>query len=113
MKMKALIAPVGLLLLMGACSRTPVSHVTQETPQAKTSDRVPETQVGRYQLLAGEHLIVGKKAVYNDKDVFRIDTVTGKTDVYISGGGDNYWSEIKDSPRAAPVNPGSAREGEK
>lgn len=62
----------------------------------------PIEQVGRYQLLAAEHLIVGKKSIYNNKDLFRIDTITGKTEVYMSGGGQDFWSEIHDDASPGP-----------
>jgi hypothetical protein len=56
--------------------------------------------VGRYQLLAAEHLVVGKKTTYNSKDLFKIDTATGETVVLFSTGDDDYWSGIYDDPRA-------------
>ena len=41
--------------------------------------------VGRYQLLTGEHAMTGKTTSYDQKDVFRIDTVTGETSFYTAG----------------------------
>jgi C4-dicarboxylate-specific signal transduction histidine kinase len=42
----------------------------------------PSSQVGRYQLLGAKHDVSGKEQVFEQNDLFRIDTVTGVTSYY-------------------------------
>lgn len=83
-----------LALTVSGCSRGPVSATPELTPAIQSADKTPPL-IGRFQLLAAEHLVVGKRASFTDKDIFRIDTATGETSVFISGSGDNYWKPIE------------------
>jgi len=49
------------------------------------TNRTASGQPGRYQLLSGEHVVNGKATVFDQKDVFHIDTETGATSVYTFG----------------------------
>lgn len=64
-----------------------------------SSGSLTGAQVGRYQLFQGQFTIAGAESTQRGTDVFRIDTVTGETAVYINGMGNNgapvqYWSPI-------------------
>ncbi len=66
---------------------------------AQTSRTVTGT-VGRFQLLSGEHVVSGKTTTFDQKDVFRIDTLTGETSFFTTGydrDGKVYteWAPIK------------------
>jgi hypothetical protein len=39
-------------------------------------------QVGRYQLVAGEHAIAGQQTTITQKAILKIDTTTGETSVW-------------------------------
>ena len=61
-------------------------------------------QAGRYQLFEGEYRIgsVPDDAITSGKDVFRIDTATGKAWVYMTGIDENresfeFWREIPEN----------------
>ena len=63
-------------------------------------------QTGRYQLFQGEYRIgsVPDDTVTTGKDVFKIDTVTGKTWVYMTGIDENresfeFWREIPENKK--------------
>jgi hypothetical protein len=52
---------------------------------AQTTRTQAGGSVGRYQLLAGEHVVSGRSASFDNKDIFRIDTETGATSIFASG----------------------------
>src|SRR5258706_8937727 len=66
---------------------------------AQTGKQGSGGPVGRYQLVYGEHVVAGGGGPV--KDVFRIDTTTGATDVYLSGKDksghfSDLWHRVKD-----------------
>jgi hypothetical protein len=86
-----------LALLLTCVATTGCSRSAAPAPaKAETlpSDEDMFGQVARYQLLAAEHLVDEDKAGHNQKDLFRIDTITGKTWVYVTG--NNVRGELKD-----------------
>lgn len=91
---KAILAVIAFGLLANAV--TPMLHPVTVAAQSAEANRT-----GRYQLLAAEHIIVPKDiASYTDKDLFRIDTVTGRTGKLISGATnskgkrEDFWAPI-------------------
>jgi hypothetical protein len=78
-------------LLSVACSRS-------NQPQQQAS-AVRTGQVGRYQLLYGEHEISFRQSNAVEKVILRIDTLTGDTDVFtetqgMDGGIQTFWQRI-------------------
>lgn len=63
------------------------------------------SQVGRYQLFQGVYRIgsLSDNEMSEAKDVFKIDTITGRTWVYMTGIDQNqesfeFWREIEEGP---------------
>lgn len=68
----------------------------------------PSGQIGRYQLLQGEHIVVGQKVTNDEKVVLRIDTATGQVSEWQEGTSTegkyaNFWFPIGERPQNVPV----------
>ena len=101
-----IVIPVTAALIVFGCSRAPVPTVAEDRTPARVEAEIkaalepPPGPVGRYLLLAATHQVVSKKAQYENKDVFRIDTATGITQVLVDrgGSGGDFWAEIEGAP---------------
>jgi len=67
-----------------------VSHFTTRRVKAQTQP----SPVGRYQLFQGRYKVVGTNTSVEQNGVFKLDTMTGKTDQYFAGEGkDGKYAE--------------------
>lgn len=80
------------LLCAGGCSKDTNQPSSPATGEA----------VGRYQLINGEYSFLGRTAISQSHEVFKIDTITGKSWIFISYYDDKskkterFWRQIED-----------------
>lgn len=84
-------ATLAFLIFSIGCGKAPVRPQSEEA-----SPKAPE--IGRYQLFSAEYDRLTTKSVVREKAVFRIDTVTGKVEVWYPStlgekGDRSFWGD--------------------